>query len=120
MTEQWAPTVLFLLLCFAAPVGMLTAAALLRVKAKRNSAAKYDTYECGEEPDGNAWIQFHPRYYVVALIFVLFDVEAVFMFPWAVQLREFGVMGLVDMGIFLAILLLGWFYAIRKGAIKWQ
>ena len=78
------------------------------------------TYECGEEPDGEAWIRFHPRYYVVALLFVLFDVEAAFLLPWALNLDSLGSVALIDMGIFLVILLLGWGYALRKGAIKWQ
>ena len=78
------------------------------------------TYECGENPDGEAWIRFHPRYYVVALLFVLFDVEAAFLFPWALNIDGLGTLALVDMGIFLSILLLGWVYALKKGAIKWQ
>ena len=99
---------------------MLIGAAIVRVKSKRDTDAKFDSYECGEEPDGAAWIRFHPRYYVVALVFVLFDVEAAFMFPWALQLRKWGIIGLADMGVFLGILMLGWAYAVRKGAIKWQ
>ena len=78
------------------------------------------TYEYGENPDGEAWIRFHPRYYVVALLFVLFDVEAAFLFPWALNIDGLGTLALVDMGIFLSILLLGWVYALKKGAIKWQ
>jgi len=67
-----------------------------------------------------AWIRFHPRYYVVALLFVLFDVEAAFLLPWALNLESFGTVALIDMGVFLGILLLGWLYALRKGALKWQ
>ena len=107
-------------MCLAAPAAMLGGAAVLRVKARDESPAKLDTYECGEEPDGMAWVRFHPRYYVVALIFVLFDVEAAFLFPWALTLREVGALALIDMFIFLGILVAGWAYAVRKGAITWQ
>lgn len=121
MLEQWAPAFVFVLLAALAPLGMLAASLILRVRARvPEDSAKLDSYECGEEPDGLAWIRFHPRYYVVALVFVLFDVEAAFLFPWALGIRDLGALAIVDMAIFLTILLLGWAYAVRKGAIKWQ
>jgi NADH-quinone oxidoreductase subunit A len=120
MLEQWAPALVFLGICVTVPMTMLIPAAILRVKAKRDSPGKFDTYECGEEPDGIAWIRFHPRYYIVALVFVLFDVEAAFLFPWALNIRDLGLLAIVDMFIFLGILMIGWAYAVRKGAIKWQ
>ena len=67
-----------------------------------------------------AWMQFHARYYVVALFFVLFDVEAAFLFPWATVLRELGRGGLVAAVLFVGVLMLGWLYAIRKEALEWQ
>jgi len=70
--------------------GTLLAAGLLRVRSRKYSEARTRTYECGEEPDGDAWVRFHPRYYLVALVFVLFDVEAMFLLPWAVSLRDMG------------------------------
>jgi NADH-quinone oxidoreductase subunit A len=99
---------------------MLLGAKLLQVKARHQSPLKLKTYECGEEIDGPAWVRFHPRYYVVALVFVLFDVEAVFLFPWALTLGELGMVAIIDMAIFILILMLGWAYALRKGALKWQ
>jgi len=122
MNSEWTPALIFLAICLAAPVGLLLGARILRVRAKVDSPGKLDTYECGEEPDGVAWVRFHPRYYVVALVFVLFDVEAAFLFPWALTLRDadLGQIALVDMTIFLGILFLGWAYAVRKGAIEWQ
>ena len=99
---------------------MLAGAAALRVRSRTDSPAKFDTYECGEEPDGMAWVRFHPRYYIVALVFVLFDVEAAFLFPWALTIRDMGLIALVDMVIFIGILVVGWAYAVRKGAITWQ
>ena len=81
---------------------------------------KLDTYECGEEPDGDAWIQFHPRYYVVALVFVVFDAEAAFLFPWALSIRELGSFAVIEMFVFLGVLFFGWLYAWKKGALRWQ
>lgn len=120
MPEQWASALVFLAVSSLVGTSMLVGAAILRVKASRPSVLKDHTYECGEEPDGPAWIRFHPRYYVVALLFVLFDVETVFLFPWAVNIRALGELALADMLVFVVILLLGWVYAVRKGALKWQ
>lgn len=120
MVEQWVPVLVYLALCAAVPATMFLASALLSVRGKNNTAATFDTYECGEEPDGAAWIRFHPRYYIVALVFVAFDVEAAFLFPWALNLRDAGWMPLVDMFVFLGILVIGWAYAVRKGVIEWQ
>jgi NADH-quinone oxidoreductase subunit A len=82
-------------------------------------------YESGIEPVGGGWSQSHIRYYIFALLFLIFDVEAVFIFPWAIQLEYFdsvgrGVFVLIEMFIFIAILLLGLVYAIRKGVLKWE
>ncbi|MBK8996270.1 MAG: NADH-quinone oxidoreductase subunit A [Myxococcales bacterium] len=84
------------------------------------SPLKRDTYECGEEPEGPAWLKFHPRYYVVALVFVLFDVEAAFLFPWAISVGKLGLIAIIDMLVFIGILMLGWLYALKKGALDWH
>jgi NADH-quinone oxidoreductase subunit A len=81
---------------------------------------KSSTYECGELPIGKPWIRFHIGYYIFALIFVIFDVEAVFLFPWAVIMRKLGAFGLIEMGVFIGILALGLAYAWRKGVLEWQ
>ena len=91
--------------------------ALLR--PDRKQAQKYIAYESGADPVGHMWSQSQVRYYIFALLFVMFDVEAVFIFPWATNLEFFGVFGLVEMFIFIAILLLGLVYAWRKGVLKW-
>jgi len=91
--------------------------ALLR--PDRKQAQKYIAYESGADPVGTMWSQSQVRYYIFALLFVMFDVEAVFIFPWATQLEWFGVFGLVEMFIFIFILLLGLIYAWRKGVLKW-
>ena len=80
---------------------------------------KLETYESGVNPTGDMWSQTNIRYYVFALLFVMFDVEAVFIFPWASRLEAFGLFGLVEMAIFVFILLLGLVYAWRKGMLKW-
>jgi len=118
--DQWIAAAGFVAIAIFVPAGMLVAAKLLAVTAKSNSKLKTMTYECGEEPEGDAWLQFHPRYYLVALVFVLFDIEAVFLFPWALAIEELGGLAIVDMLIFVLVLLLGWGYALRKGALKWQ
>jgi NADH:ubiquinone oxidoreductase subunit 3 (subunit A) len=118
--NQWAAALAFLLLSAIVGSSMLVGAKLLGVKARKDTPLKRKTYECGEEPDGPAWIKFHPRYYVVALVFVLFDVEAAFLFPWAISIGKLGLVAIIDMLVFVAILMLGWWYALKKGALKWQ
>ena len=120
MDPNWISAGVFLAISLGIPISMFFGAWLFQVRARVDSPAKYDTYECGEETDGPAWVRFHPRYYIVALLFVLFDVEAAFLFPWAVALRDAGMIAIVDMFVFLGILVLGWAYAVRKGAIRWQ
>ena len=120
MQSAWLSAFAFLLVSELLGMGVLGAAKVLRVRARHESRLKRLTYECGEQPDGLAWMQFHARYYVVALFFVLFDVEAVFLFPWAVVLRELGSQAFVAAVGFVLVLMLGWLYALRKGALQWQ
>ncbi|HET7488759.1 MAG TPA: NADH-quinone oxidoreductase subunit A [Acidimicrobiales bacterium] len=96
---------------------MLGIGALLR--PTRPEPQKYIAYESGVDPVGTGWSQSQIRYYIFALLFVMFDVEAVFIFPWAVRLESFGVFGLVEMLIFVVILALGLVYAWRKGVLRW-
>ncbi|MBU2600470.1 NADH-quinone oxidoreductase subunit A [bacterium] len=83
------------------------------------SFKKLSSYECGEIPVGTSWIQFNIRYYLFALIFVIFDVEIVFLFPWAVVFKQLGLFAFVEMVVFIAILLVGLLYAWKKGVLKW-
>ena len=110
----------FLLVAIVVAGSMLVFARILRVVARRESPLKRQTYECGEVPTGMAWVRFHARYYVVALFFVLFDVEATFLLPWASIVRELGRSGLVAIGSFVVVLMLGWAWATKKGALRWQ
>src|SRR5688572_24934981 len=89
------------------------------VRPKRPQPAKYVVYESGVDPVGMGWSQSQIRYYIFAVLFVLFDVEAVFIFPWAVRLEVYDVFGLVEMMIFIVILALGLLYAWRKGVLRW-
>ena len=89
------------------------------IRPARRSEQKSMTYESGVDPVGDSWVQSPIRYYVFALLFVLFDVEAIFIFPWALGLEDYDVFGLVEMGIFIAILTLGLVYAWRKGMLRW-
>jgi NADH:ubiquinone oxidoreductase subunit 3 (subunit A) len=105
-----------LIIAFA--VVSLAAARLL--SPRRPTAMKSDSYECGAEPIGQAWVQFPVGFYLVALIFVVFDALAVFLFPWALALRTLGVWGIGTMLMFLGILSLGWIYAYRERILEWQ
>lgn len=120
LDPNWLAALVFLGLAAILAAGQLVAARILAVRAKANPPTKFDTYECGEEPDGIAWVRFHPRYYVIALIFVLFDVETVFLLPWAINIDTLGSFAIVEMIVFVTILMLGWAYAWRKGALEWQ
>ncbi len=82
--------------------------------------AKNSVYECGVEPIGSARARFPVRFYLVAMLFILFDIEAVFLFPWARLFRELGWVGFAEMGLFLLVLVIGWLYALRKGALEWE
>ncbi|MEO5979560.1 MAG: NADH-quinone oxidoreductase subunit A [Chryseolinea sp.] len=87
---------------------------------KRKSKTKLESFECGIEPQGNARVPFNIKYFLVAILFVLFDVEVIFMYPWAVNFRELGTSGFVEMTVFVGLLLVGFFYLIKKGALTWE
>jgi NADH-quinone oxidoreductase subunit A len=97
--------------------GVLGLGRLLR--PVRPQPQKYIAYESGVDPVGTGWSQSQIRYYIFALLFVMFDVEALFIFPWAVRLEAYDVFGLVEMAIFIVILALGLLYAWRKGVLRW-
>jgi NADH-quinone oxidoreductase subunit A len=97
---------------------MLGVAAVLR--PTNPSTTKMLTYECGVDPVGSGWSQSYVRYYVFGLLFVIFDVEAVFIFPWAIVIEDLGTFGLVEMLVFIWVLILGLIYAVRKGVLRWE
>ena len=87
---------------------------------KRHSKNKDKNFECGIESVGNARIPFSVKYFLVAILFVLFDVEVIFLYPWAVNFKELGVDGMIKMVIFMLLLLIGFFYIIKKRALEWE
>ena len=108
----------FLIISSLVPAVALIASRLLRPTA--NGGERLTTYESGMEPIGGAWIQFNIRYYMFALVFVIFDVETVFLYPWAVAFHTLGLLAFVEALIFIAILVVGLVYAWRKGALEWS
>ena len=93
--------------------------ASMLIRPKRPSYEKSQIYECGENPEGSPWVKFNVRFYVVALIFLIFDVEIVLLFPWALTYKHFGFIGFAAGAIFLIILFLGMAYEWRKGDLEW-
>jgi NADH-quinone oxidoreductase subunit A len=87
---------------------------------KRNSEVKDKNFECGIESVGNARIPFSVKYFLVAILFVLFDVEVIFLYPWAVNFKELGIEGMLKMIVFMCLLLVGFFYIIKKKALDWE
>jgi NADH-quinone oxidoreductase subunit A len=114
----YLPVVIYLGMIVAFAAVSLIAARVLG--PARPFAAKLETYECGAEPIGEAWVQFPVGFYLVALVFIIFDALAVFLFPWALVVRQLGAWGILAMLMFLSILLLGWVYAYRERILEWK
>lgn len=108
----------FLILCSLVPALALGASKVVRPQSR--SPVRRTTYESGNEPIGGAWIQFNIRYYMFALVFVVFDVETVFLYPWAVAFHKLGLLAFIEALIFIAILVIALVYAWRKGALEWS
>jgi NADH-quinone oxidoreductase subunit A len=116
--SDYLPVVIYLGVIVAFAVVSLVAARVL--SPRRPFAAKLESYECGAEPIGDAWVQFPVGFYLVALVFIVFDALAVFLFPWALTIRQLGAWGILAMLMFLSILLLGWVYAYRERILEWK
>ena len=114
----YLPVVIYLGVIVAFAVVSLVMARLLG--PTRPFAAKLESYECGAEPIGEAWVQFPVGFYLVALVFIVFDALAVFLFPWALAIRQLGAWGILAILLFLSILLLGWVYAYRERILEWK
>ena len=117
LTSDFAAVVVFLLIGVGFVLFTFLLSRLIRPSAP--NPIKNSTYECGEEPFGPGWIQFNVRFYIYALIFVIFDVETVFLFPWAIAYQSLGLFAFIEMVVFIAILLFGLLYAWRKGLLRW-
>ena len=116
--EQYLPVLLFILVGLLVGVAPLAIGALLG--PRKPDAAKNSPYECGFDAFEDARMKFDVRYYLVAILFILFDLEIAFLFPWAVSLKEIGLTGFVAMMIFLGILVIGFVYEWKKGALDWE
>ena len=115
--SQWIYVGLFILVGLIIPVGAIGAAWILG--PKKPNPIKQTTYECGIETVGESWVQFKAQYYIFDLVFLVFDVETVFLFPWAVRLGELGLFAVVEGIIFILILIAGLVYTWRKGMLEW-
>ena len=118
MLAEYLPTLLFLLVALGIGIALIVIGNLLG--PKKPSAEKLSPYECGFLPFEDARLKFDVRYYLLAILFIVFDLEIAFVFPWALVFRELGVFGLVEMGIFLVLLVLGFAYVWKKGALEWE
>jgi len=116
--DQYLPVILFILV--GAGVGIAPQVLGFLLGPNRPDAAKNSPYECGFEAFEDAHMQFDVRYYLIAILFIAFDLEIAFVFPWAIIFRSLGVVGLVEMGIFLGLLVLGFVYVWKKGALEWE
>ncbi|MBI1798580.1 MAG: NADH-quinone oxidoreductase subunit A [Candidatus Eisenbacteria bacterium] len=116
--REYLPILLFLIVA-AVFAGSTIGMSSLIVPRRRN-ARKDSAYECGVDPVGNARARFTIKFYLVAVVFILFDIEAVFLYPWAVTFRQLGLYGLVEMLLFIVILLVGYVYLLKKRAFEWD
>lgn len=115
---RYFPILLFIFMALAFGVGTLLISYL--VQPKYPEPEKLSAYECGSEPFSDARMPFPVRYYIFAMLFVIFDIEVIFLYPWAVVFDKIGVIGLIEMMIFIALFLVAYVYAWRKGALEWD
>ncbi len=122
MLGNYLPVLIFLIIASGLAAVMLGLGSILgRLSTRsRGDAQKLSPYECGFEAYEDARMRFDVRYYLVAILFIVFDLEIAFLFPWAVALSKIGVFGLLSMGIFLGILVVGFIYEWKKGALEWD
>jgi NADH-quinone oxidoreductase subunit A len=116
--QSYLSVVIFTLIGFVFVGFTLLIARLLRPSAPNPD--KLETYECGPLPYGDAWRQFNMHYYLFTLLFVVFDVEAAFLFPWALAFRKFGAYAVAELFIFVGLLAFGWVYALKRRAMEWE
>ncbi|MBI3313432.1 MAG: NADH-quinone oxidoreductase subunit A [Candidatus Omnitrophica bacterium] len=111
---------IFIFVLFALVFPVLPIILAYFVAPKKPSAIKNASYECGLQAEGDPWIQFRVQYYIFALVFLIFDIETIFIYPWAVAFRQLGLFAFVEMVIFIGILALALVYAWRKNALEWE
>lgn len=118
MLGAYLPIIILVVIALLFGLGSLIFSSL--IGQKKPSAVKLQPYECGCEPVGSARERFSVKFYLIAMLFILFDIEAVFLYPWAVLFKKLKVFGLMEMGVFIAILLVGYIYVWKKGALEWE
>lgn len=118
MIEQYFPVLIFIIL--GAIFGVVPVALGAMLGPRKPNSVKNAPYECGFPPFENARMKFDVRYYLIAILFIIFDLEIVFLFPWAVSLNNMDAIGFISMGVFLLILLVGFIYEWQKGALEWE
>ena len=118
MLSDWGSVLLFFIVGVAFGAGGIITAFL--IAPRRTTAEKITTYECGVDTIGPTWIQFRTSYFLYALLFVIFDVEAVYLYPWALKFKSLGLFAFIEMIIFLFILIIGLWYAWKEGAFEWM
>jgi NADH-quinone oxidoreductase subunit A len=120
--NPYVPILILLILAFVLAWAMIGASSAIGwlLRLQRPSPKKLQPYECGMTPIGGARVRFTIKFYVVAMLFILFDVEAIFLYPWAVVHRSLGLFGLVEMAIFILILAVGYIYVLKRGAFEWD
>lgn len=116
--NDYLPIVIFMGLCLGIGLALLLSAFIIAIR--NPDPEKVSPYECGFAPFDDARMKFDIRFYLVALLFIIFDLEVAFLFPWAISLGEIGVLGFWSMMIFLAVLTIGFIYEWRKGALEWD
>jgi len=116
--REYIPVLMFIVVAIMFAATTLGASHI--VMPRRMNARKLSPYECGVEPVGTARNRFPIKFYLVAVLFILFDIEAVFMYPWAVAFRQIGLYGLIEMSLFILILLVGYLYLLKKRALQWE
>jgi len=114
---RYVPILLFIIVALMFGVVVLLSSL---VQPKYPEPEKFSTYECGSEPFSDARMPFPVRYYIFAMLFVIFDIEVIFLYPWAVVFTKVGVIGLIEMLVFIALFLVAYVYAWRKGALEWD
>ena len=117
MPPGYLPIIIFLIIAILFPVVTIVVARLIRPSAP--SVTKLEAYECGIKAASDSRGRYTVRFYIVAILFVIFDVETIFLFPWAVRYRQLGWFGVAEVGVFLAILVVGYIWAYKKGALDW-
>ncbi|HXV19542.1 MAG TPA: NADH-quinone oxidoreductase subunit A [Desulfuromonadales bacterium] len=118
MLDSYLPILVLIAIALAFALGSVVMSRL--VGQKKPSTVKLAPYECGMPPVGSARERVSVKFYIIAMLFIVFDIEAVFLYPWAVVFKRLGLFGFVEMGVFIAILLVGYVYVWKKGALEWE